>query len=506
MKAMVIGLDAASPHLISKWIDKLPNLARLSSHGVHGILESVVPPASIPAWQCFATGKGPAKIGNLGFIYIGRDLQIKHGVTTPDMRCIWDICSDAGLTVGVFNVPGTYPPYPVKGFMVSGFPVTSRGPWSYPASLTKRLDTAVGGYEVDVPLTKPSEMRGGEAAFLKEVDRLHRKSVQSAKLLIDWFHPDVFVMTLQGLDMVQHHFVNYMEDPGSKYANIVRDWYVKMDKAVGEIGQMVGEDTHVMVLSDHGSVPVSTSFNINEFLKSQGLLTTNHNGSETVTNSNSYRRIREFAMKHVPVRMVKALYSLSPSFISDRFTVSAEMERVLRDLLENIDWKRTQAFSTGGHGAAIYVNSVPNGNGGSSALPTRSETVRKICNLLSDLTDPISGEKVRPVFHFMEDAFRGPHQSEAPDIVAELFEGDEKIQVNPRLQSGEIWKSSAHFSATHVREGFWVLAGPQVSPGFELNASILDLTPTLLHLFGLKTAEEFDGQVLLPIFSQFAPS
>src|SRR5260370_39817092 len=349
-------------------------------------------------------------------------------------------------------------------------------------------------------------MRGGEAAFLKEVDRLHRKSVQSAKLLIDWFHPDVFVMTLQGLDMVQHHFVNYMEDPGSKYANIVRDWYVKMDKAVGEIGQMVGEDTHVMVLSDHGSVPVSTSFNINEFLKSQGLLTTNHNGSETVTNSNSYRRIREFAMKHVPVRMVKALYSLSPSFISDRFTVSAEMERVLRDLLENIDWKRTQAFSTGGHGAAIYVISVSNGNGGSSALPTRSETVRKICNLLSDLTDPISGEKGRPVFHFMEDAFRGPHQSEAPDIVAELFEGDEKIQVNPRLQSGEIWKSSAHFSATHVREGFWVLAGPQVSPGFELNASILDLTPTLLHLFGLKTAEEFDGQVLLPIFSQFAPS
>jgi predicted AlkP superfamily phosphohydrolase/phosphomutase len=506
MKAMIIGLDAASPSLIHKWMDRLPNLRHLSSQGVHGILQSVVPPSSIPAWQCFATGKGPAKIGNLGFIYLGRDLQLKHGLTTPGMRCIWDICSDAGLTVGVFNVPGTYPPYPVKGFMVSGFPVTSRGPWSYPASLAKRLDTAVGGYEVDVPLTKPSEMRGGEAAFLKEVERLHHKSVQSAKLLIDWFHPDLFVMTLQGLDMVQHHFSHYMEDPGSQYANVVRDWYVKMDKAVGEIGQMAGEKSHLMILSDHGSVPVSTSFNINEFLKSRGILATNHNGSETLTNSNSYRRIREFVMKHVPAGIVKTLYNLSPSFISDRFTVSAEMERVLRDLVENIDWKRTQAFSTGGHGAAIYVNSVPNGNGALSPVQARSETVARVCSLLSELTDPISGEKVRPVFHFMEDAFRGPYQSEAPDLVVEFFERDEKIQVNPRLGSGEIWKSSAHFSATHVREGFWALAGPQVKPGSELNASILDLTPTLLHIFGLETAEDFDGQALLPVFAESAPN
>jgi predicted AlkP superfamily phosphohydrolase/phosphomutase len=505
LKAIVIGLDAASHHLIRKWIDRLPNLARLSNQGIHGILESVVPPSSIPAWQCFATGKGPAKIGNLGFIYIDRNLQIRHGSTTPDMRCIWDICSDAGLTVGVFNVPGTHPPYPVNGFMVAGFPVHLRESWSYPASLMKRLDSAIGGYEVDVPLTKPSEMRGGEVAFQVEVERLHRKSVKSAKLLIDWFHPDLFVMTLQGLDMIQHYFSHYMEDPRSRYTNTVRDWYVKMDKAVGEISQMVEEDTHVMVMSDHGSVPVSTSFHINEFLRSQGLLVGNHNGTETAANGGSYLKIRRFAMKHVPMSIIRTLYNLSPSFISDRFTVSAEMERVLRDLIQSIDWKRTLAFSTGGHGAAIYVNSAKNGHGESSALPTRSEIVRKVCNLLSELTDPISGEKVRPVFHLGEETFRGPHQTEAPDLVVELFERDQKIQVNPRLGSRRIWNTSAHFSATHVRDGFWALAGPHVRPGVELNASILDLAPTLLRLLGLEVAEDFDGHVLHPVFSQAGP-
>ncbi len=131
----------------------------------------------------------------------------------------------------------------------------------------KKLDSAVGGYEVDVPLAKPSEMKGGEKAYLSEVERLHWKSVQSAKLLLDEFRPDLFVMTLQGLDMVQHDFWQYMTDPSSEYANVVLDWYVKMDDAIGNLTQTARENTYVLVLSDHGSARVSSSLYINEFLE-----------------------------------------------------------------------------------------------------------------------------------------------------------------------------------------------------------------------------------------------
>src|SRR5712664_3128066 len=113
MKAMIIGLDAASPPLIEKWFDNLPNLRTLYESGTHGTLQSIIPPASVPAWQCFATGKNPAKIGLFGFATISRDRRLIKRQAGPDIGCIWDLASQQGLKVGVFNVPGTYPAYPL---------------------------------------------------------------------------------------------------------------------------------------------------------------------------------------------------------------------------------------------------------------------------------------------------------------------------------------------------------------------------------------------------------
>src|SRR5256884_6979959 len=118
------------------------------------------------------------------------------------MVCFWNFWEKAVLRVGFYTVPETSPPYPVNGFMVSGFPTPPGKPWAYPKEVMRRLDNAVDGYEVDVPLTKPSEMKGGEEAYLIQVERLHTKSVDSAKLLLEWYKPELFVMTLQGIDLV----------------------------------------------------------------------------------------------------------------------------------------------------------------------------------------------------------------------------------------------------------------------------------------------------------------
>lgn len=496
MKALVIGIDSASPFLVMKWLHDLPNLASILSAGAGGVLQSIVPPESVPAWQCFATGKNPAKIGNYGFSYIGRDLQLKNGRTTPDMGCFWDLCSERGMKVGVFNVPGTFPPYPVNGFMISGFPVPTRKVWAYPRTLMKRLDKAVDGYDIDVPLTKPTEMKGGEKSYLPMVERLHRKTLDAAKYLIEWYRPDVFMMTFQGIDLVHHDFWRYMDVPGSPYSSVLHDWYVRMDGAVGELRKLAGPDVNLLVMSDHGSAPVSTVLFINKLLEDNRLLAVKgpvkHKGE-------TYTKLRRFILKTLPPGAITSIYKITPYFIAYRLTATGEIERMLTGLVDNIDWNKTLAFSTGGHQCHFYVNETvarKQSNGSPSAT---SDVVKRICGLLSQLVDPRTGEKIRPVFHFKEDVFIGPFQSEAPDLCVEVFSGKEKVQISPRLGTEKLWSSSPHFSSIHAREGFWGMAGPGIRQAGRMNAYLLDLAPTLLALLGIRVSTDFDGVVLQKI-------
>ena len=499
MKAMMIGLDAASPPLIEKWFDHLPNLRAMYESGTHGTLQSIVPPSSVPAWQCFATGKNPAKIGVWGFLSIGPDRQLHHGRTTEEIGCLWDTCGKAGLKVGVFNIPGTYPPYPVNGFMVSGFPTPPGKVWAYPRDLMKRLDQAVDGYEIDVPLTKPSEMRGGEEAYLAPVERLHTKSVESAKLLLEWFKPDLFFMTLQGIDMVQHDFSRYMDQPGSAYADVIRDWYVRLDQAVGELKQLTTPETYLMILSDHGSMPITTSFHVNEYLRTKGIL--NLRNSSEKKSREIYTPLRKMILKRLPPNAIKAVYRLTPDRIAHKLTVSAQHERTLIRLIDSIDWANTKAFSTGGPQAAIYINSANYDDGLLQDPGKRAELVVSLEGLLGELTHPSTGEKIRAVYHRREDTFQGPYAMEAPDLAVELFGKDEKIHINITLGSGDIWSFSPHLSSEHVREGFWCMAGPGIPKGLKLDASILDLAPTLEKMLGLEIPQDVDGKILTPLFA-----
>lgn len=492
-KAMVLGLDSADARLIDRWISLLPNLRSMRETGVYGVLKSIVPPASMPAWQCFATGKNPAKIGVFGFLSIGRDRKLKHGTTPPDIGCIWDTASRAGLKVGVFNVPGTFPPYPVNGFMVSGFPAPPGKVWAYPSSLMKRLDDAVGGYDVDVPLSKPSEMKGGEEAYLAQVEHLHEKTLESAKLLIQWYEPDVFVMTFQALDLVQHDFTRYLSLPDSKYHNVVRDWYVRLDDAIGQLVQLTGPSASILALSDHGSLPTSMSFHVNEFLRSKGYLTVKkqprRNGSRGF-----YVSARKLALKTLPSGLITSIYRITPDRVAHRLTVSAQFERMLTDLVDAIDWDHTKAYSTGGHQAAIYISY--NGDDRFDQSQECADMVANLEQLFSNLVHPKTGEKIRPVFHLKHETFKGPFQFEAPDLCVELFTGNEKVHMRINLDSGEVWSFAPHLSSAHTREGFWSITGPGIQSGLRLDAGILDMAPTLATVLRIKKENDYDGVVL----------
>jgi len=54
----------------------------------------------------------------------------------------------------------------------------------------------------------------------------------------------------------------------------------------------------------------------------------------------------------------------------------------------------------------------------------------------------------------------------------------------------------------HLPNGIFIAAGPAIKAGYTAeNAAVMDLTPTLLHLYGLPTAEDMEGKVMRDIFT-----
>ncbi len=61
------------------------------------------------------------------------------------------------------------------------------------------------------------------------------------------------------------------------------------------------------------------------------------------------------------------------------------------------------------------------------------------------------------------------------------------------------------WKGTHTMDGVFMARGPGIKPGFRVEkASILDVTPTLLRIFGIPERGETDGRVLEEIFREDA--
>ncbi|MBE7472373.1 MAG: hypothetical protein HS114_24855 [Anaerolineales bacterium] len=59
---------------------------------------------------------------------------------------LWDILGHHGRQVGLVNIPMTYPPRPVNGFMIACFLTPQRTLFTYPHELSRQLTD----YQIDL--------------------------------------------------------------------------------------------------------------------------------------------------------------------------------------------------------------------------------------------------------------------------------------------------------------------------------------------------------------------
>jgi hypothetical protein len=120
-RVALIGLDGATLRVIAPLLReaRLPNLGAIARDGIAGPLRSHKPLSSPRIWNSIATGMSPGTHGITNFAY--KDDGKRHLFSSTDRKvpALWNIASEAGLSVTVVNFWNTYPPERVNGVMVS---------------------------------------------------------------------------------------------------------------------------------------------------------------------------------------------------------------------------------------------------------------------------------------------------------------------------------------------------------------------------------------------------
>jgi predicted AlkP superfamily phosphohydrolase/phosphomutase len=140
-RVIVIGADGLDATLFQRWIQdgQLPHLARVAEAGGWGPLTTTNPAESPVAWASFATGLNPGQHGIYDFVQrdpatyrptvgpltvrLRLDGQGLEAINHRAGTTFWAAASEAGRRCLLLRVPGTCPPEPVKGQLLSGLGV-----------------------------------------------------------------------------------------------------------------------------------------------------------------------------------------------------------------------------------------------------------------------------------------------------------------------------------------------------------------------------------------------
>ena len=277
-KLLVIGLDCATPKtLFEDFKESCPNIKRLMELGVYGKLRTCNPPITIPAWMVMATGKKAGTLGLYGFRHRKENsyndfwIATSYNIKEPK---VWDIIAKKGLKSCVLGLPPSYPVQKIDGCLVSGFITPdSDTEFTYPPELKREIQKNIGEYVFDVNYRV--ERKEDLLNDIYEMTEIHFKTV---KYLIQNKEWDYFKFVIIGLDRFHHAFWKFYDKGHPKYErdNLfegeMKKYYSYLDKKIGEILDLIDDETIVMIVSDHGAKAMKGLICVNMALEKIGLL------------------------------------------------------------------------------------------------------------------------------------------------------------------------------------------------------------------------------------------
>lgn len=285
-KVLLIGWDAADWNVALPLIEqgKMPALKRLMDAGVWGDLATIRPVLSPMLWTSIATGKRAWKHGIHGF---SEPCPATGGIRpitnlSRKTKAVWNILNQHGWRTNVVGWWPSHPAEPVNGVMIS----------NHYQQAVKNLEDdwpmrpgTVHPKHLEEPLKEmrvhPSEL-GNEHILpfipkAAEIDQTQDKRMEScAKIIAEisgihaaatacmqlepWEFMGVYY---DGIDHFGHAFMKYHpprqpwvdEKDFELYKDVTEAGYRYHDMMLDTLLQLAGDDTTVMLISDHGFEP-----------------------------------------------------------------------------------------------------------------------------------------------------------------------------------------------------------------------------------------------------------
>jgi predicted AlkP superfamily phosphohydrolase/phosphomutase len=289
-KCLLIGWDAAEWELVDRYraLGFMPNLDLLLKSGVGANIATLQPVLSPLLWTSIATGKRPHEHGILGFVEWQGQKVIPVQGSTRRKKAFWNVLEEAGLKTQIIN---WWPSHPVEQsgkLKVSNqfceFPQELTN-WSlapasvFPPVLREEIaDLRIAPQELTQAHLQPffpnhswedlqtDPMVANVAQVLARSASVHNV-ITKALENDDW---DFSAVYLEALDHFGHIASQFLEpqlegisdEDFAKYSEIIPAAYRWHDMMLGRLMELVGRDTHIIILSDHG-FEVSTNRTIN---------------------------------------------------------------------------------------------------------------------------------------------------------------------------------------------------------------------------------------------------
>jgi predicted AlkP superfamily phosphohydrolase/phosphomutase len=271
-------LDVIRPLLLQ---GKMPNLSTVIKKGAYGKLRTVSAPNCPRVYSTLFTSTKPEEHGVTGFI-VG---DITANTNMLKEEPIWSVLSKNGVSVGMANVPATFPVMPVNGYMISGMLTRGKncedgvlcapklsevqgGEPVYPPALKAELLKNVGDFYIDCErMPAASDLRGHESevidAWLSKVQLIRDQQTRVFDYMLD-HHPTEFTWLGQSCEDRTGHWLYPIAPYNAGYnpkINAVRteafpNQYIAFDKVLGAILKHIDDNTYVIVVSDHGIKPL----------------------------------------------------------------------------------------------------------------------------------------------------------------------------------------------------------------------------------------------------------